>query len=121
MGRGCRWRRNRGPFWRARGSQWCGYAMAFLAAPAAQKDRKSTRLNSSHRWISYAVFCLKKNQSRVFQETGFREGASFATVLMLEVDPSSARCSIGAAHHFFFKGQGAPEDNTPSLPEHLSK
>src|SRR6201989_2071217 len=26
-----------------------------------QKDRKSTRLNSSHRCISYAVFCLKKN------------------------------------------------------------
>src|SRR5437762_7653104 len=24
-------------------------------------DRKSTRLNSSHRCISYAVFCLKKN------------------------------------------------------------
>src|SRR5207247_3652879 len=24
-------------------------------------DRKSTRLNSSHEWISYAVFCLKKN------------------------------------------------------------
>src|SRR5207247_8922341 len=23
-------------------------------------DRKSTRLNSSHEWISYAVFCLKK-------------------------------------------------------------
>src|SRR4029434_6104574 len=23
-------------------------------------DRKSTRLNSSHTWISYAVFCLKK-------------------------------------------------------------
>src|SRR2546429_2108541 len=26
-----------------------------------QKDRKSTRLNSSHGYISYAVFCLKKN------------------------------------------------------------
>ena len=26
----------------------------------AQKDRKSTRLNSSHDCISYAVFCLKK-------------------------------------------------------------
>src|SRR3712207_7821718 len=26
-----------------------------------QKDRKSTRLNSSHANISYAVFCLKKN------------------------------------------------------------
>src|SRR5438105_11378226 len=26
-------------------------------------DRKSTRLNSSHEWISYAVFCLKKKQN----------------------------------------------------------
>src|SRR5438105_6956302 len=26
----------------------------------AHIDRKSTRLNSSHEWISYAVFCLKK-------------------------------------------------------------
>src|SRR2546429_4365431 len=26
----------------------------------AQRDRKSTRLNSSHGYISYAVFCLKK-------------------------------------------------------------
>src|SRR6266536_3344660 len=30
---------------------------AVLSKPA---DRKSTRLNSSHEWISYAVFCLKK-------------------------------------------------------------
>src|SRR5437762_14311312 len=28
------------------------------------KDRKSTRLNSSHRCISYAVFCLKKKKRR---------------------------------------------------------
>src|SRR5438094_5670477 len=28
-------------------------------APGSQADRKSTRLNSSHRTISYAVFCLK--------------------------------------------------------------
>src|SRR5438105_10761647 len=28
--------------------------------PAKDQDRKSTRLNSSHEWISYAVFCLKK-------------------------------------------------------------
>src|SRR5438105_12468651 len=27
------------------------------------RDRKSTRLNSSHEWISYAVFCLKKNNN----------------------------------------------------------
>src|SRR5437867_5290038 len=28
-------------------------------------DRKSTRLNSSHRTISYAVFCLKKKKNQV--------------------------------------------------------
>src|SRR5207247_11022242 len=28
------------------------------------EDRKSTRLNSSHEWISYAVFCLKKKKVR---------------------------------------------------------
>src|SRR5438128_8287918 len=36
------------------------------AAPAARrstKDRKSTRLNSSHGSISYAVFCLKKKKT----------------------------------------------------------
>jgi len=30
---------------------------------ANSKDRKSTRLNSSHTVISYAVFCLKKNKN----------------------------------------------------------
>src|SRR5687768_17719279 len=29
-----------------------------------QKDRKSTRLNSSHGYISYAVFCLKKKKKK---------------------------------------------------------
>src|SRR5437764_6261201 len=32
---------------------------------ASTRDRKSTRLNSSHRCISYAVFCLKKQQRAV--------------------------------------------------------
>src|SRR5438105_7725383 len=30
----------------------------------AEEDRKSTRLNSSHEWISYAVFCLKKKKKK---------------------------------------------------------
>src|SRR5258708_27821079 len=30
-------------------------------------DRKSTRLNSSHQIISYAVFCLKKKKSRQYE------------------------------------------------------
>src|SRR5437879_13702589 len=29
------------------------------------QDRKSTRLNSSHRCISYAVFCLKKKKNKI--------------------------------------------------------
>src|SRR5437879_7738134 len=35
---------------------WCDFHYRVLAVI----DRKSTRLNSSHRCISYAVFCLKK-------------------------------------------------------------
>src|SRR5438067_5831885 len=35
---------------------------AFHAAFRARADRKSTRLNSSHVSISYAVFCLKKKK-----------------------------------------------------------
>src|SRR5437879_13452070 len=31
-----------------------------------QLDRKSTRLNSSHRCISYAVFCLKKKKKKKY-------------------------------------------------------
>src|SRR5438045_5229379 len=33
------------------------------------RDRKSTRLNSSHLGISYAVFCLKKKKKRKKKET----------------------------------------------------
>src|SRR2546422_2685228 len=33
--------------------------------PAYDEDRKSTRLNSSHGYISYAVFCLKKKKHPV--------------------------------------------------------
>src|SRR2546430_5744006 len=35
-----------------------------LPLPPVRQDRKSTRLNSSHSQISYAVFCLKKNNHR---------------------------------------------------------
>src|SRR6266542_5975572 len=34
------------------------------ALAASSKDRKSTRLNSSHGSISYAVFCLKKKKKK---------------------------------------------------------
>src|SRR2546429_1897669 len=37
---------------------------AYLKSAAGRGDRKSTRLNSSHGYISYAVFCLKKKRGR---------------------------------------------------------
>src|SRR5687768_17770542 len=37
---------------------WCTYENRTRVTP--NPDRKSTRLNSSHGYISYAVFCLKK-------------------------------------------------------------
>src|SRR5258708_10028397 len=42
--------------------RWQGAAALGAADPPAlgSEDRKSTRLNSSHQIISYAVFCLKK-------------------------------------------------------------
>src|SRR5437764_12513464 len=39
-----------------------GEGRALLDIGERQEDRKSTRLNSSHRCISYAVFCLKKKK-----------------------------------------------------------
>src|SRR5207248_11338169 len=47
----------------------CGTALYGAKTPSggpirAMRDRKSTRLNSSHRTISYAVFCLKKKKKK---------------------------------------------------------
>src|SRR5256884_6422302 len=36
-----------------------------------ERDRKSTRLNSSHGYISYAVFCLKKKTIRPHRSTSY--------------------------------------------------
>src|SRR2546430_11435516 len=38
-----------------------------LLAAVVMIDRKSTRLNSSHSQISYAVFCFKKKKTRLFR------------------------------------------------------
>src|SRR3712207_8464260 len=42
------------------GAMFCGNSFAYWTPESLQQDRKSTRLNSSHANISYAVFCLKK-------------------------------------------------------------
>src|SRR2546429_3824080 len=59
-----RTRRRSATKWLARG------ATSRIKKPQSAGDRKSTRLNSSHRYISYAVFCLKKKKD-LMQEGEF--------------------------------------------------
>src|SRR5690348_17940924 len=64
-----RWR------WRCRYPSWLVPGLSGMASGemGLNEDRKSTRLNSSHPSISYAVFCLKKKkkqEQRVVHEDG---------------------------------------------------
>src|SRR5690606_41147682 len=62
-------------FWRSRNRTFrCGPREAALCSDTAMararlEDRKSTRLNSSHVKISYAVFCLKKKKKTAGRHT----------------------------------------------------
>src|SRR3712207_8276744 len=49
-----------------------GVEVAHRPAEVRRVDRKSTRLNSSHANISYAVFCLKKKKSKASQSSSVR-------------------------------------------------
>src|SRR5256886_7238042 len=56
------------------------------------EDRKSTRLNSSHSQISYAVFCLKKKKNKTLHE--FRAHAKSSTTLVsCTCLPALSRCA----------------------------
>src|SRR2546426_12312951 len=50
---------------RLRRRGWSRSAASAALSTSAWRDRKSTRLNSSHLVISYAVFCLKKKKNTV--------------------------------------------------------
>src|SRR5471030_3473812 len=50
------------PAWHRRHFRLCGFPSENGGRAPRGKDRKSTRLNSSHLGISYAVFCLKKKK-----------------------------------------------------------
>src|SRR4051812_49559046 len=53
--------------WRQRGPLLSGHPrhrLDWLGGTQVREDRKSTRLNSSHMSISYAVFCLKKKKTK---------------------------------------------------------
>src|ERR1035437_6291131 len=93
----------------------------------AQRDRKSTRLNSSHANISYAVFCLKKKTCR--QAKAWKsEGVSSVRVAG-HLAPSQFRlANVGdqirlaletSVFNFFFLEGGLPE-TSPLFPSEPS-
>src|ERR1017187_9633987 len=58
-----------------------------VSSGRSARDRKSTRLNSSHRCISYAVFCLKNIGQGIFQS-----GTDEQRVVIAEEGGSSNHC-----------------------------
>src|SRR6202521_5270025 len=94
------------------------------------EDRKSTRLNSSHLRISYAVFCLKKKKStdarqRQCGAESHGRGTRAARAvehLATTTRPASLRCQnlSRAVFFFFFKRTGPPQNPPLSPPPPLS-
>src|SRR6202166_89894 len=91
-------------------------------------DRKSTRLNSSHHFISYAVFCLKKKIIR----TKHRQAASSGQILLPRAETvrphlTVAMCAVSVSSQlvlpfvlyfffFFLKDRAPPESSPFPLP-----
>src|SRR3954462_9441958 len=95
---------------------------------AVSLDRKSTRLNSSHTIISYAVFCLKKKKHGTEKEVGMVErGVTLGLAVVVEITHtlcgSCSRISRPARPPtllslcFFFFNNPAPPEIYP-LPLH---
>src|SRR5207249_5893673 len=64
-----------------------GLEMGYRHVEAGELDRKSTRLNSSHVSISYAVFCLKKKKIKMRNDhEGYHSRRTAATDYALEHD-----------------------------------
>src|SRR3954449_13629197 len=94
-------------------------------------DRKSTRLNSSHTLISYAVFCLKKkSQSEITSQVIYHDLCHGCMVITLDLATSELFPTIlsGAAskptpclsiHFFFFNDTAPTEISTLSLHDAL--
>src|ERR1035437_6713970 len=102
---------------------------AFVGLDGLEIDRKSTRLNSSHANISYAVFCLKKKgtPTTITLAPRRRRGEQHLARRITTAQQSNAPAQRAQPHitiptHasfvlFFFLNDGAPPDISP-LPHH---
>src|SRR5690348_17674323 len=75
------------PLWMSPIAIACGNT--FVLKPSEKEDRKSTRLNSSHPSISYAVFCLKKKKVQV--------GGSIVGIQLVGVAQTAREGRLGLA------------------------
>src|SRR5476651_937480 len=101
----------------------------FAALHRALRDRKSTRLNSSHANISYAVFCLKK-KNRPCQSLHLGQKKPAPTNRVRRCKASACRCNKCRTHpshwpcssclrFFFFNDTATTEIYTLSLHDAL--
>src|ERR1022692_4847700 len=74
-------------------------------------DRKSTRLNSSHLVISYAVFCLKKKRHRLIDDEAPRLAVAVGRNGRQDKAPSACEFT----RDLFFLKMGGPPDS-PLFP-----
>src|SRR3954466_11780585 len=79
---------------------------AFRSRWSPYQDRKSTRLNSSHTIISYAVFCLKKRNK--LQLANFWKDVSVDCANGRIYLPLEDLQRFRVTESFFFKKQGTP-------------
>src|SRR5690606_34915615 len=89
-----------------------------------QLDRKSTRLNSSHVKISYAVFCLKKKKvdsaTTAFSVSDLGAGTHYFAVTVVSGTFFVSRLShVGSNTIFFFQGAATTVSYTLSLHDAL--
>src|SRR6266849_4045949 len=90
-----------------------GAASVELAARTGE-DRKSTRLNSSHEWISYAVIRLKKKNQTAKHHTGSSENPALAVTA-----PKRPAHAEHPPACFFLNASATPEIYTLSLHDAL--
>src|SRR5258708_2090056 len=76
-------------------------------------DRKSTRLNSSHQIISYAVFCLKKKNATLSRCSGGHLAGLQRSVHKPRTPTRGQRCQRAIAPHTYLrKSHSTPPTNT---------
>src|SRR5438105_12891106 len=78
-----------GTSWTLTPAQSLAEVVCSRPAVALHIDRKSTRLNSSHEWISYAVFCLKKKKRTLTEQSDERSYKQVVTGIRKSDDDGS--------------------------------